>query len=63
MLDWKIIQHGRREILDLANKFGITGFCLPGKPEIICAEGLARDCTDEWQWNNSGMMYNGTLVE
>jgi hypothetical protein len=39
----------RREILDLANEFSITGFCLPGKPGIICAEGLARDCIEWWQ--------------
>ena len=39
----------RKEILDLANEFNITGFCLPGKPGIICAEGLARDCNEWWQ--------------
>jgi hypothetical protein len=39
----------RKEILDLASEFGITGFCLPGKPGIICAEGLARDCIEWWQ--------------
>ncbi|KAJ9601056.1 hypothetical protein L9F63_000791 [Diploptera punctata] len=39
----------RREILDLANEFNITGFCLPGRPGIICAEGLARDCNEWWQ--------------
>jgi hypothetical protein len=32
----------RGEILDLANQFGITGFCLPGTPGIINAEGLRR---------------------
>jgi hypothetical protein len=47
MLGWKFIKHGRREILDLANVFRITGFCLPGKPGIICAEGPARDCIDK----------------
>jgi hypothetical protein len=39
----------RREILDLANEFSITGFCLPGRPGIICAEGLAGDCNEWWQ--------------
>jgi hypothetical protein len=50
--------------LYLANEFGTTGFCLPRKPGIICAEELARDCIDEQQKNTSGMMNgNGTLVE
>jgi hypothetical protein len=64
MLDWKFIQHGRREILAIANEFGITGFCLPGKPGIICVEGLPRDCIVERQRYSSRMKNNnGTLVE
>jgi hypothetical protein len=39
--------------LDLANEFGMTGFCLPGKPGIISAEGM------HWWIMND----NGTLVE
>ncbi|GLH01094.1 RWD domain-containing protein 2A [Gryllus bimaculatus] len=39
----------RREILDLAHEFNVTGFCLPGRPGIICAEGIARDCAEWWQ--------------
>lgn len=39
----------RREILDLAKEFSITGFCLPGRPGIICAEGLASDSNEWWQ--------------
>lgn len=38
----------RREVLDLAHEFKITGFCLPGKPGIMCAEGSARDCNEWW---------------
>jgi hypothetical protein len=34
------------EILDLANELSITGFCLPGKPGIIYAEGLPRLIND-----------------
>ncbi|KAK9700504.1 Protein of unknown function (DUF1115) [Popillia japonica] len=37
----------RREILSLANTLSITGFCMPGKPGIICVEGDKSDC-DEW---------------
>jgi hypothetical protein len=39
----------RKEILDLAKEFSITGFCLPGRPGIICAEGLASDSNEWWQ--------------
>ncbi|XP_044255132.1 RWD domain-containing protein 2A [Tribolium madens] len=39
----------RREILDLANTLNITGFCMPGKPGIICVEGTKSDCTEWWQ--------------
>lgn len=39
----------RREILNLANLLHITGFCMPGKPGIICVEGGASDCNEWWQ--------------
>jgi hypothetical protein len=38
----------RREILELAHEFHISGFCLPGKPGIICVEGTAPDCEEWW---------------
>lgn len=39
----------RREILDLAHEFHLTGFCLPGKPGMICVEGVLADCDEWWQ--------------
>lgn len=39
----------RREIVDLATKLNITGFCMPGKPGIICVEGTKSDCDEWWQ--------------
>ena len=39
----------RREILNLANDLKVTGFCMPGKPGIICIEGNKRDCLEYWQ--------------
>lgn len=39
----------RRCIISLAQEHNITGFCLPGKPGIICIEGLDTDCIDCWQ--------------
>lgn len=39
----------RRCLVNLAEEHNITGFCLPGKPGIICLEGLDTDCSDIWQ--------------
>ena len=29
----------RRDILDVAGQLNLTGFCLPGKPGVVCVEG------------------------
>ncbi|KAK6637226.1 hypothetical protein RUM44_007640 [Polyplax serrata] len=39
----------RKVILDLAHEYSLTGFCLPGKPGIICLEGNETDCEEWWQ--------------
>lgn len=39
----------RRDLLALSRTCNVTGFCLSGKPGIICAEGLESDCTEWWQ--------------
>ncbi|XP_018329910.1 RWD domain-containing protein 2A [Agrilus planipennis] len=39
----------RREILDQANQLNLKGFCLPGKPGIICIEGPSTECNEWWQ--------------
>ncbi|XP_074037517.1 RWD domain-containing protein 2A [Leptinotarsa decemlineata] len=39
----------RKEIVDLANQLSISGFCMPGKPGIICVEGSSSSCTEWWQ--------------
>lgn len=45
----------RKNILDLADEFKLTGFCLPGKPGLICVEGNGDMVTDWWavvrNWN------------
>lgn len=38
----------RRSILDLAHHLKLTGFCLPGKPGVICVEGYASQCDNFW---------------
>lgn len=38
----------RRELLDLAHEYNLTGFSMPGRPGIICIEGLASDCEKWW---------------
>ncbi|XP_015188648.1 PREDICTED: RWD domain-containing protein 2A [Polistes dominula] len=39
----------RRDIINLAKEHSLTGFCLPGKPGIICIEGIKTDCELWWQ--------------
>ena len=39
----------RRDILDWGAELPVTGFCLPGKPGIICIEG-EKSCAEEF-WN------------
>ena len=39
----------RRIILDLADEYVLTGFCLPGKPGIICFEGYENNCQESWK--------------
>lgn len=39
----------RKEIIDVAKENNITGFCLSGKPGIICGEGDSEECEDWWQ--------------
>ncbi|KAI4502620.1 hypothetical protein M0802_002532 [Mischocyttarus mexicanus] len=39
----------RRDIINLAKEHSLTGFCLPGKPGIICIEGIRTDCELWWQ--------------
>eukprot|EP00090_Calanus_glacialis_P013811 TRINITY_DN22461_c0_g1_i1.p1 TRINITY_DN22461_c0_g1~~TRINITY_DN22461_c0_g1_i1.p1 ORF type:complete len:301 (+),score=87.20 TRINITY_DN22461_c0_g1_i1:34-903(+) len=45
----------RKDILDLAPEFCLTGFSMPGKPGVICVEGVAQNCADWWSlvrhWN------------
>lgn len=38
----------RRDILDWAGEMHLTGFCLPGKPGIICVEGPTSDAEAYW---------------
>lgn len=39
----------RRDVANLAKESSITGFCLAGKPGIICMEGTLEDCEYCWQ--------------
>jgi len=45
----------RKDILDMSREYDVTGFCLPGKPGIICIEGDSKNCSDWWSvvrnWN------------
>ncbi|XP_066299233.1 RWD domain-containing protein 2A-like [Branchiostoma lanceolatum] len=37
-----------RKIPALARELDLTGFCLPGKPGIICVEGQTKYCEEYW---------------
>ncbi|CAH0382980.1 unnamed protein product [Bemisia tabaci] len=39
----------RKEILEQALDRNLSGFCLPGKPGIICVEGPSSGCSEWWQ--------------
>lgn len=45
----------RKNILQLAKEYQLTGFCLPGKPGVVCVEGSLRNTTEYYQhlrsWN------------
>ncbi len=45
----------RKNILDLAKDNSLTGFCMPGKPGIVCLEGPIDICNEVWSiiksWN------------
>ncbi len=38
-----------RKIPESAKELDLTGFCLPGKPGIICVEGFKENCDEYWQ--------------
>lgn len=39
----------RRDISNLTKELSLTGFCLAGKPGIICIEGTSENCEYFWQ--------------
>ncbi|XP_044277617.1 RWD domain-containing protein 2A isoform X2 [Varanus komodoensis] len=41
-------QELRKKIFDCAKKLNLTGFCLTGKPGIICVEGIKENCEEFW---------------
>ena len=45
----------RKNILQLAKEYHLSGFCLPGKPGVVCVEGSLRNTTEYYQhlrsWN------------
>ncbi|XP_009070757.1 PREDICTED: RWD domain-containing protein 2A [Acanthisitta chloris] len=42
-------QELRKKIFDCAKKLNLTGFCLAGKPGIICVEGHQENCEEFWR--------------
>ena len=48
----------RRNILDLADRLELSGFCLPGKPGVVCVEGSEQSTKQfynilrRWNWKS-----------
>lgn len=48
----------RRNILSLADELELTGFCLPGKPGVVCVEGSVHTTREfysalrRWNWKS-----------
>lgn len=42
-------QELKKKILDCAKRLHLTGFCLTGKPGIICVEGDKDQCEEFWR--------------
>ncbi|KAM4771560.1 RWD domain-containing protein 2A [Rhinophrynus dorsalis] len=42
-------QELRKKILDYAKRLHLTGFCLTGKPGVICVEGVKEQCEEFWR--------------
>lgn len=48
----------RRNILSLASELELSGFCLPGKPGVVCVEGTVRNTSEfyntlrRWNWKS-----------
>ena len=48
----------RRNILSLSKEYDLSGFCLPGKPGVVCVEGTEQNTNDfygllrRWNWKS-----------
>ncbi|CAK1578351.1 unnamed protein product [Parnassius mnemosyne] len=42
-------KYKREQIVKRSRDLKLTGFCLPGKPGIICIEGTNEDCLEWWK--------------
>ena len=42
-------KHKRKDILDFTHELKLTGFCLPGKPGVVCVEGDLANVNDFFQ--------------
>uniref|UniRef100_A0A8B9BHF9 RWD domain containing 2B n=1 Tax=Anser brachyrhynchus TaxID=132585 RepID=A0A8B9BHF9_9AVES len=38
----------RKNIIEWAKELSLSGFCMPGKPGVVCVEGLQSNCEEFW---------------
>jgi hypothetical protein len=59
----------RRNILDLADELELSGFCLPGKPGVVCVEGDEQrtkhfyNILRRWNWKSISCRHKELVPE
>lgn len=59
----------RRNILDLADELELSGFCLPGKPGVVCVEGDESNTKHfynilrRWNWKSISCRHREVVTE
>ncbi|XP_052530048.1 RWD domain-containing protein 2B isoform X2 [Tympanuchus pallidicinctus] len=38
----------RKNIIEWSKELSLSGFCMPGKPGVVCVEGLQSSCEEFW---------------
>lgn len=38
----------RKNIIEWSKELSLSGFCMPGKPGVVCVEGLQSNCEEFW---------------
>ena len=50
-------------MLELSKQYDLSGFCLPGKPGIICIEGLEYNVESWWYEVSNSLAFGPKIFE